>query len=71
MELFALREKDVPIDIYEGFGEKEVIGIEWEPSENRFAAIKVLGPMKSEITFFQMEKQTLKELRKFINVFKL
>ena len=62
LEVFSLREKDVPIDVYEGFKDLSVSRVEWEPSGDRFVAI-VPDQSKILLKFFKMERSSLKELQ--------
>jgi translation initiation factor 3 subunit B len=61
-EVFFLREKDIPVDTYEGFKDKTVSKFAWEPSGDRIAAV-CQEEHKAQLSFLKVEKSNVKELK--------
>ncbi len=59
--MFCLREKEIPIEVFEGLKEKQVQALAWEPEGSRFALIATEG-QKTFVGFYKMEGDELTEL---------
>lgn len=61
IEIFCVKEKDVPIEVYEGLKERTVGNICWEPDSDRFAMLSHEA-VRSYFGLYKMEKTELKLL---------
>lgn len=65
LEVFALRQKDVPIEVLENVHETTVQTLQWEPNGDRFALFATEGA-KISFGVFKLDKTGIKELCKFL-----
>ena len=54
LELFRLREKDIPVDVVELAQGQDVTNLFWEPHGTRFAVLAQEGTQKTVVQFYQM-----------------
>ncbi|KAJ3130009.1 Translation initiation factor 3 subunit b [Physocladia obscura] len=54
LEIFRMKEKDVPVDVVELKPTENVTGVFWEPNGDRFALIGLEGTAKINIHFYEM-----------------
>lgn len=61
-ELFRLREKDVPNELFEL--RDHVVAFSWEPRAKRFAVVHGQNPNRPDVTFYDLSGEALVELFK-------
>ncbi|KAJ3413176.1 Translation initiation factor 3 subunit b [Chytridiales sp. JEL 0842] len=59
LEIFRLREKDVPVDVVETKPNETITNVFWEPKGERFALLTAEGAAKIFIHFYEMNKMDL------------
>ncbi|KAJ3040110.1 Translation initiation factor 3 subunit b [Rhizophlyctis rosea] len=54
LELFRIKEKDIPVDVVELTPGQDITNLFWEPHGSRFALLAQEGPQKTLVHFYQM-----------------
>ncbi|KAJ3389670.1 hypothetical protein CcCBS67573_g05180 [Chytriomyces confervae] len=54
LEIFRMREKDIPVDVVELKGTENLTNAFWEPNGDRFALIALEGTVKINVHFYEM-----------------
>lgn len=57
-EFFRIREKDIPMEVLElPKNTDKILEFAWEPNGTRFVVVHGNGPMKYDISFFNMKRE--------------